>query len=975
MAAEQWSSDDSVSDPQDGEVQMGSPLPWLSVDGFQIALWHCFHYCPSSIPFVYLPIFHTILQLLSSRGHGDFVPVGTLLREAVPICSHLTCDAVELLIRFALRKRDSFTYQQVDAAFSDHLKVRPSLALLQVISVDSSVGEGTSCGGECFVTCYSGDSVAKLLTTSQLSETEVMVSRRILNAVNAPDLRRVATELSRSANETLLVPAAAVPGRKEEIIDFLLNQEYRNVGHSSISSEPLRQALTDIWDSQVGVVIVLSLTVKKALWFAASLFHILTSNFLASSIFASDRFSLKSSVVAHPPGMLLHYYQRVILQHYRFSRCSVDSLQGKKDGSSDHRAADSVKLLEWSTMLPSLGSNNVLIFHSADYLSTYLSALQLHESLFFVTDGAANFAQTLRGRDKDYVKGIFDSITALLDQCHASRQVSKEEYELVNRKRYNSATANEKETMASVVYREGLGASHLLQFTPQYRLYAALELLFPLLEYLKMYAEAIHCLRVLLYRPLFNIYPQQRGDFSEVKSSPAVFSFLYRYEKRGEWWCRLAIDYNHVGESAKGLQLLTDVHTRWKEASSLLPDVQRFVSQLSRSALSMEQHIMEGAPHSPPAAYKDLQFSFASAVNRRSRMLRALWPNDSRCNADAFIHFHAAMEWILVRYCHRADLLSMEKTISSLHKKVSRWTPLPPAHLAFTTSIRHPKTLRVDGVRDLNNVKGWRDPSRVNSFTSSVEEMVLQHFLHTFNSRDAATTSSGSSVEPGWNGVHCEGRWIAVLLRILFWDCFYSGLEGGDDSAPTTPHAGAVPLAPHVWLSHFQEGPLDASTPIFFSQRRSDTIELRLKYLETLDDAAFMNEVTSHIKGNRKRSSSEADDEDRWRLSLDGRRLPFSPINSCLVEMVGSIPRKPLLQLLRYMLLRQLFDGHSTSPSGFPDLVLWKATSASPTPATFQLMEVKSPHDELSTKQIAVNDTLLRCGFEVFVVRVVSVEQ
>lgn len=128
-----------------------------------------------------------------------------------------------------------------------------------------------------------------------------------------------------------------------------------------------------------------------------------------------------------------------------------------------------------------------------------------------------------------------------------------------------------------------------------------------------------------------------------------------------------------------------------------------------------------------------------------------------------------------------------------------------------------------------------------------------------------------------------------------------------------------------------------------------------------------------------------------------------------LLHVLRAIPQRPLLKLLRHLYLSPMGEGYEIKFSGFPDLILWRdsdpaepATAAAtaggggPLPASwrlrtsesnqydndegvkdasrFRLMEVKSPSDSLSTKQIAVNDCLKRCGFDVAVVRVVEVE-
>lgn len=117
-----------------------------------------------------------------------------------------------------------------------------------------------------------------------------------------------------------------------------------------------------------------------------------------------------------------------------------------------------------------------------------------------------------------------------------------------------------------------------------------------------------------------------------------------------------------------------------------------------------------------------------------------------------------------------------------------------------------------------------------------------------------------------------------------------------------------------------------------------------------------------------------------------------------LLDILTAVPKAPLLKLLRCLYLSDLPEGYSVKFSGFPDLLLWRrgpsnpflaptlgdedgemgVTCANPcsefvTGDSFRLVEVKSPHDVLSTKQIAVNDCLRRCGFDVSVAHVIDI--
>ncbi|KAG5465568.1 hypothetical protein CUR178_00275 [Leishmania enriettii] len=530
---------------------------------------------------------------------------------------------------------------------------------------------------------------------------------------------------------------------------------------------------------------------------------------------------------------------------------------------------------------------------------------------------------------------------------------------------------------------------------------------------------------------------------------------------------------------------------------------------------------------------------------------------------------HAAWEYVRDRYCRRQDRLALEKSLSMMHRKVHRWTPPAPNLDLETCCLSDVAVRRVRGVRDELDRMLWREPTgqarkrsgaasgaTAKSTTSSgarssqrspalpVEQFVLQHYLSRWNGASTTAAAASPAADPQhrrptetfaidytepetersdnvdgatmtsvWCGAHCEGHWIACLARAFLWDCYWAFPSASPplDTFSGSAHAQESnrPTGEVLWLSPFQDGPLDLTTPIQFLWRRRALIEARLAKLERCTREELVAYVAVHIKMERRKSdegaslgmakergrgaesgtprseehalqceevdedcdgdeeracrrrsrgeagcgsyrhrySSETDEALRVEREEDSVLL-LSPVaetslsfaksetsslllgqaeqerkadaeevkpmtesadaslSLCaptisipeawkvsvgplpLLDILRAIPLKPLWRLLRCLYLSPVTEGVPLEFSGFPDLVFWRAgggsggacsnaavqasveDSAVMLRPSFRLMEVKSPTDSLSTKQIAVNDLLHRCGFDVCVVRV-----
>lgn len=1079
---------------------------WIVTRSFQMAFWHCLYYCRHALPVRILYMVYTIQQLGAAscldiendwkaenlaRKSDD---VGEEMRRYVEKHRFLICDSTELLLRLALRKSTSFSHKYLEKCYGERMKIDQVLCILekaQFAKIDWSssssshpdlIGQEKStcipnmdCNQQLLST-YIGETIASLIWDrgSAKEKKKIFDEDRetlitILSAVTSHDLRRVAAEMYRfcrsqkdsatsfsrkkSIKEPFSALEMALPTRKRDIISYLIHQKYAsfvletNCAERQRVSEELRKKFIAVWNASLGKVYVIHPEVKFSVEFVSRLFHVITSNFSGLPIRTDKyRHSLETSTIAESPGSLFHYYQQYVLDSQCKGFAGFPVIQALGEQTKKSKFAED-KFFSWSTFSRESSSqqrvvSSLQLFSSTKELERYWKALQFHVTLYHITDGAANFAKKLLGRDLNYVMPIFQSVMEFLSSFHDSCNVGAPEYAIMQ-ERYGTASEHREDKKSGYpiyffLYKDGLLAAHLLQFTPQYRLYACLELLFPLLESLGRYQEAVSCLEVLLFRPLFVLYSlSSQMTTLDIKSdTQTTFPIKYRSEKRGHWLYRLGVNLSHLKQWERGLELLKTDHKKWEELRALSAEERQYLLESSSTVFLKADGTGGVSFGQTKKMFCKSSTSSLHSIERRGRMLRALWPqhviftmdlndcaksNSSKANASVWkAQYHGVMEFIFDRYCHRPDRLAIETLLENLHKKIYRWTPLKPIWQHNLSLIRHPPVLFVKGIRDPHDSKAWKNQGNGMDNYTNVEQMVLSHFLRQYNGESTPKREINQQEEVNtaqldpelqditskseWNGLHCEGQWISMVAEILLRECFYADVgvprstgETENSSKPTTHPAGSS--CSYVWLSRFQNGPLDLINPLIFSHRRRRMIENRLDYLETASDEEFQHVIASSCY--RKISESDPlEDAEKDSTNIftkigkgtdqegDRGMTDSSESSGCLtpfrkvylndfpvLEIISSIPRKSLITLLRCMFLDSLFDGFSYSTSGFPDLILWKSAfpskSAEAKQSTcFQLMEVKSPNDTLSTKQIAVNDALLRCGFDVYVVKV-----
>ena len=202
--------------------------------------------------------------------------------------------------------------------------------------------------------------------------------------------------------------------------------------------------------------------------------------------------------------------------------------------------------------------------------------------------------------------------------------------------------------------------------------------------------------------------------------------------------------------------------------------------------------------------------------------------------------------------------------------------------------------------------------SAANNICGSVEEFAVEHF------RSASDMPEG---------LHAEGAVFNTLCAVLFWEVFYDV------------------VVPDAFRNPFQKRPLDHHTDDFYANR-SEAIDARLEQIEGADDA----ELGEMIR-ERWEKSLGVTSMVNWELFRGWEHLSGLALCFTRAQLRG--------------VLERLVKGHRHTRSGFPDLTLWN-----PDRKAVKIVEVKSPNDRLSNKQILWIDHLRRLGVDAVVCHV-----
>ncbi|XP_024983446.1 fanconi-associated nuclease 1 homolog isoform X3 [Cynara cardunculus var. scolymus] len=178
----------------------------------------------------------------------------------------------------------------------------------------------------------------------------------------------------------------------------------------------------------------------------------------------------------------------------------------------------------------------------------------------------------------------------------------------------------------------------------------------------------------------------------------------------------------------------------------------------------------------------------------------------------------------------------------------------------------------------------------------------------------------------GWQGVHSEsGIWLTVF-GLLMWDVIFADM-------------------PNVFLTRFQNSPLDLDTDHFYESRKSIIEPLLVKIEEGMGEEMLITSWESHL-GTACRG-------------VDWNRHSLTELRA-IVTCIGG---RCLASICRH-----LAQDYRSWSSGMPDLLLWRFHGDYSGEA--KLVEVKGPRDRLSEQQRAWLLFLMDSGFNAEVCRV-----
>ncbi|KAK9871870.1 hypothetical protein WA026_015117 [Henosepilachna vigintioctopunctata] len=175
--------------------------------------------------------------------------------------------------------------------------------------------------------------------------------------------------------------------------------------------------------------------------------------------------------------------------------------------------------------------------------------------------------------------------------------------------------------------------------------------------------------------------------------------------------------------------------------------------------------------------------------------------------------------------------------------------------------------------------------------------------------------------EENWEGIHCEGRLIANLFTLFFWDiiyCYY---------------------VPNTFISKFQNAPLDMYTDFFYKNRKIEIDER----MQDIAQNWSSEKIEKFLKENWDYHSQE-----ETITNFNSVTTSFQE----LLRMVKCIDRKVLSDIFKRLVINfKIFH------SGLPDLFLWNSDSNK-----CKFVEVKGEGDKLSHKQILWIQYLIDIG-------------
>ncbi|ORC85220.1 uncharacterized protein TM35_000371930 [Trypanosoma theileri] len=1018
--------------------------PTPLVEAFHTAMWFLLQYYRNVVHMRDLLTWRRLLMIPETTISGKLTPAGY-------------AEELELLLRLSLRTATWIRVRQIEEKYAEYMHVRPALSRLTRHSSSSyttntnitnitnieekNEGREEEEEEEVLLGVFNGIYIAKslssadkttttreILRTARVSELRQLVQLQSLprrkpqspfinnlrneeevhqnDNDNNNDFLEMDSSVAGRTSSSVGRSSSAIPSRKEELIDRILLIKC----HESTFAEA--------WDTLIGPICKVNQSFKASVEKFCEMLHVMISPCgIGGLISGMNAFSL-----IYPPSISLFFLAPKLIARRREEEeeieVDVDVVVG--GSSSIHtssvppwwtRSVNTEELYTFSVPL--------CLFSSSETLESYLQALRVHHKLL-----QANEGRTWRRWNMNFIMTLHNNIEAGIFQLQqqelqdhkqqknlrlSSNDITNQRGEILQKKNplKDSFYVDEKlsynmPTVESLLQQGGLLYEHLLPFLPKHAWFACAELLIEVLQYNKKWDLANKWLWRLLNEPVHAV----------ISPCGSVnLPFYYRFQKRGEWWHRMAQNLQHLGNKKEALELLISQQKDWRE------------QETAKNYFKMEK------PESLPVS-----------IQRRARILRALFPpmkttNEEKSSQQKNLALYNAIgEYHRLHFCRRSDRIAIEGMLANLHKSLRRWTPFPSSYMSFTKHLLRAKEITIHASRDPVHHTLWSNPHHTWD-ACQVEEYVLRWFgatrhssFHSLKNEDKKKMMNKDN--ESWIGIHCEGRWIECLARLLFQDAYFLN--------PDTEEDKEISGSPQfVWLSQIQNEPLDLSTSISFVCRRQKIIEERLKFFEQCPRDTLIEYVKQSCRYSRdppvpanridntvntpkesfhenideneneeevsllgseddentilpgqltqQKDDEEDQQEEKEKEKKKGSSFSFFPSSSVghrvdigdfpLLSLLQSIPQGPLCALLRCIYLSPSESGYNISFSGFPDLVLWRETPSLFSETNFKLVEVKGPNDTLSTKQIAVIDTLCRCGFDVSVARVVDMNE
>ena len=184
-----------------------------------------------------------------------------------------------------------------------------------------------------------------------------------------------------------------------------------------------------------------------------------------------------------------------------------------------------------------------------------------------------------------------------------------------------------------------------------------------------------------------------------------------------------------------------------------------------------------------------------------------------------------------------------------LHRPPHRWGP-PPKDLLVST-VQEAPSMFLHAEQDAwFGTNGWSDAHR-SKVPLRVEQFVLQWFRRGCGRR-----------EVGWDGMHCEGSWVAALAEILFPEVFRWNPDADhvhDHIAENQePVSSLSPLC--LWLSPFQFHSLDVVDMPVFSNRRKQLLQQSIERLQLMSNTELRAMVAQRVEATEAVVDPEGDD-------------------------------------------------------------------------------------------------------------------